>query len=944
MTHGLAGEMQACGGRAGGGGWARRLIAVLVSGSLAWWQIDPSYAQNSTITTNAAAGQTEGTSLIPTAGTLFQQNSDGSYTLNPTASTSTNLSASSVFGGASSSTALPTASNVGDLNTVGTAAENSLNSGSGTSPSAYETVLGGYANTSPDLSSDSIFSSSGTSNQVLSNLSSLASQFGDCTTTTTYQNTPTTGYIQNLQTCSEPQGTAISYNLTHQFTVAPVTVEGETKFTAAYDCGTDCVDFTKTYYGGNSGSFTLAPGTTINSVTVVEAAFNCGYPTSVDGTEVPQNGYKCYNVKHGVTPNMVALSPAITITPDIVSPITTNNDNVSVANSSNPNDYGGMGIEIRVVYSPAPLISGDVWESASDAASVISYLNEPSACSVKATCNTPAGTTITACLTINGESVCPNDFTTSTSVALSAIVNPACTSVSVTGSCSAANIAIPCYTDAEGNQECPTSATGSNTDSCQTLINNGCTYVTQACADGATNSQGICTDEVDTYQCGQSVTGSVPSATQTISCAGTIQCMGTSCVNQSATSNSSFAQVAADLQAVQSVGLDGSCSSNDTSSCTAFGGSNLACKKALGGYVNCCTHEASVSLSDYLHLMFETDDLLNDVTKVDPTGQLAGAWTALNQPLSSFGSTVSSGLSQAWSSVQQGFTGVVDSLGGTTTTVATNTLASTAASTASSSGLSVGSIPLTISGLEQIGMQDAATWLSNTFGEAAADSLFSTTAGGAAINGATGQVAGTLQLGGGEAVVGTVLVWIGAAYAVYSIATTIIQLIYACQSSELQLDTDRQLDECHYVGTYCSQSLAGVCFETEDSYCCFASPLSRIIQEQARAQLGIGWGEASSPNCGGLTLTQISDINWSTINLSEWISIEESAGVIPSATSLNSVSLTGSGSPLQAVDTSTRVDAITRSEARTSGIDVQGINAVSASEIESSVTAPGLGQ
>jgi conjugal transfer mating pair stabilization protein TraN len=788
-----------------------------------------------------------------------------------------------------------------------------------------------------------MFNSTSQTSSVLSNLSSLASQFSDCTSTTTYTDKATTGVIHNYQTCSEAHSSSYTYNLTHSYVVNSTTpISATSVFVANYDCGSNCVDLYKDYYGGNSGTFTISPGTTINSASIVEAEFNCGYPTSIDGTVVSPGSWKCYNVKHGVTPTDVPISPAINVSSDIPGAITSSNNLVTVSDGSNPNDYGGMGITIRLQYTIAPQISGDTWSSTSDTSSVLSYLQQGSVCTTTATCNSPVPTpSRSSCITVDGASVCPSAFTNATSISMSTIVNPTCTAVTVTGSCSATNMSIGCYTDAEGNQQCPSASTGTNTDSCSALVSQGCSYVSQQCADGATDLNGNCTDEVFTYDCGTSVSGTVPTATQTVSCAGSIQCMGTSCVNQSPTSNSNFAEVAAQLQAVRSAAMDSSCtSSGDTSTCSAFGGTNLACKKALGGYVNCCTHSATVSLADYLHLMFQVDDLMNEVAKVDPTSQLVGAWNTLSQPITSFGTTVSSDLSSAWSSVQQGFTGVVDSLGGTTTSAATTSVAASA-STAGASASS-GSISLAIAGLEQEGMQDAASWISNTFGEAAANSLFSTTAGGSAINSATGQVAGSLQFGGGAAIIGTALVWIGAAYAIYSIATTIIKLIYACESSELTLDSDRQLDECHYVGTYCSQSLLGVCLESKESYCCYASPLSRIIQEQARSQLGLGFGTSKDPNCGGLTIAQINDINWSEVDLSEWISIEESAGIFPSASSLTAASLTGSGSPLQAVDTTTRADAVTRSVARTSGIDVQGVQSTAASEIKSAASAPGL--
>jgi len=92
----------------------------------------------------------------------------------------------------------------------------------------------------------------------------------------------------------------------------------------------------------------------------------------------------------------------------------------------------------------------------------------------------------------------------------------------------------------------------------------------------------------------------------------------------------------------------------------------------------------------------------------------------------------------------------------------------------------------------------------------------------------------------------------------------------SCDSEEVQLWTEIKNKLTHYVGTYCSSSFLGVCLEHKDTYCSFNSMLARIIQEQGRPQLGIGWGPANNPNCVGLTIAQLQALDWSKINLSEF--------------------------------------------------------------------------
>ena len=91
--------------------------------------------------------------------------------------------------------------------------------------------------------------------------------------------------------------------------------------------------------------------------------------------------------------------------------------------------------------------------------------------------------------------------------------------------------------------------------------------------------------------------------------------------------------------------------------------------------------------------------------------------------------------------------------------------------------------------------------------------------------------------------------------------------------SEYTLDTDRQLKECHGLGSYCASNILGLCIERKEGYCCFNSPLARIMNEQIRPQLGISWGTAKAPQCQGLTIAQLGSVDWSRVDLSEWVAL-----------------------------------------------------------------------
>lgn len=74
--------------------------------------------------------------------------------------------------------------------------------------------------------------------------------------------------------------------------------------------------------------------------------------------------------------------------------------------------------------------------------------------------------------------------------------------------------------------------------------------------------------------------------------------------------------------------------------------------------------------------------------------------------------------------------------------------------------------------------------------------------------------------------------------------------------------------QCHYVGEYCASKFLGMCVKKKKTYCCFGSPLARIIQEQGRVQpqINLSWGTPKSPNCEGFTPSQFQKIDFTKIN------------------------------------------------------------------------------
>lgn len=91
----------------------------------------------------------------------------------------------------------------------------------------------------------------------------------------------------------------------------------------------------------------------------------------------------------------------------------------------------------------------------------------------------------------------------------------------------------------------------------------------------------------------------------------------------------------------------------------------------------------------------------------------------------------------------------------------------------------------------------------------------------------------------------------------------------SCNEEERLLSDLRNKRRCVFTGSFCAEKVLGVCIRKKLSFCCYASPLARIIHEQGRAQLGIGWGSAEHPNCRALTVEELTRIQFDRLNLSE---------------------------------------------------------------------------
>lgn len=115
-----------------------------------------------------------------------------------------------------------------------------------------------------------------------------------------------------------------------------------------------------------------------------------------------------------------------------------------------------------------------------------------------------------------------------------------------------------------------------------------------------------------------------------------------------------------------------------------------------------------------------------------------------------------------------------------------------------------------------------------------------------------------------------------------SVVFYVAMSMMSCNEEEGKLAMKEGAHLCHTVGNWCSSCITVFgscisCIEHTTSKCCFNSVLSRIVNEQGRAQIGKSWGSAENPDCSGFTVAQLQALDFGAMDLTEFY-----AAIVPS--------------------------------------------------------------
>ncbi|SEJ12067.1 conjugal transfer mating pair stabilization protein TraN [Azotobacter beijerinckii] len=767
---------------------------------------------------------------------------------------------------------------------------------------AYRTMIQSANRVSPDLSNDPMFRQADEVRST-SYMDAFNKFFSDCSKQEVFENATRDTHIAKYRTCERLVDQGGTVDFIHDYSAGVIEYDsGQPNYQS---CGEGCLYVWVGTVGDNYWNgkcrifeeytrFRVVAKEAIQSAVIEYAAFDDYFEvyfndqmlwTHTPGVFPPETKGKCErNTSWKVNPNT-----------DVTSVIKNSGEYITFKTRTSVTGEGEGYARIKITYDPTKAVIDNGW-GPQDRLPIFGMINDGFCSNTSMVCTSMPEKDSQGCITENGVLLCPGNMPASPHPD----IDPFCKRATVSAECSFYKGQMACYTDAQGVERCPQNE-GGNLNTCREYEqNSSCGFISQKCIEGAQGPSGQCYAFEEVWDCGYDV--SVPTLVNTgvkYECPGPVNCMGGECFDTSNTKSTDFAYAVAMLQAAQFAEHDLECGGEGTdvsesNVCKVFKGEGMECKKALGGYVDCCEAPEGISIIDYVRLTMATLKMASAVEALsDGRAITRGYWYAVQNAIFDGAYKTIKG---EWSSVLNTATGAFD-----------DTLEGTYG----------------VSAIQGFLMEQTYNVMVELGATEAANAIFQpATTGGMQL---TSQAAAFTN-------------FVSMAYTAYVMTDLMIKVIWACEPKEFELDAKKETRQCSYVGSYCASEVLGVCVEKREAYCCFGSVVGRIIQEQGRAQLGMDFGKAKHPSCEGLTVEQLNQIDWAQIDLSEWIGMLYKAGNLDTPDTATLENLTGSGSSLGSVfQGTTRQNSLNRNLKRLEGVDVDQVKSQAEKEIQGNI-------
>jgi hypothetical protein len=459
-----------------------------------------------------------------------------------------------------------------------------------------------------------------------------------------------------------------------------------------------------------------------------------------------------------------------------------------------------------------------------------------------------------------------------------------------------------------------------------------CTSREVICEEGWMDDEsGICYMKRKTYDCDVGETITTTNTQLSNTCAGLLPCTNGECELKEEETTDQFVNAMVQLNIAQHMESDYSCADgDDPSTCRIFTGKGGFCTWEQSGLGNdCCEVPGGTSVLEYAMM---ANDAMNHVQNANITlpdsvtssvkyvkagyekftGTIGEHYESASKTLSD-GSTatynylketpVGEAASSAYDYVTTSITDVASSISGNVTK---DVAIDAGTGSLKEVGINGATGEAATDGIMAEMQQEMLNKVANALPEGLRDALFDAVGDEAASTAATEAAKEAATDAGTDYVVDEGIANIAGAVMGAYMAYTYIKLALSLYSSchEVDLATAVQIKQSQCI------SIAGSYHPDWDvlhdikrqDYCCYNSMLARIIMEQASPLLGHNLelysaeveDDSTLRSCPGLTAAQLAGLDWSQIDLTEWIDTMIGSGIMPSDTSENALTKDGS--------------------------------------------------
>lgn len=547
--------------------------------------------------------------------------------------------------------------------------------------------------------------------------------------------------------------------------------------------------------------------------------------------------------------------------------------------------------QLRIEFDKSRAITNDVWTSPNqnEFDKAVKAIKEGYCQDYQVICHDKIVPDENHCTTIDGVKICDPDFAPPPLPQISPF-------------CKRAEVITNCSKDFGVNN------------TCKNYEKQGCAFIKSSCIVGKEGGESGCWQSSEVWDCGKDVPISNGRSNEQTVCDGEMQCLDGKCLTPATPPNGDFATAAAMLHAATFALGDTSCqdaeavkngeSSLNTNSCVVFQGEALTCRTAMGGWVDCCDQPVGVSWIEYVKLSMMT------MKAADALAAKAGLFES--------GKGVFDMASDAALQAVDAITKPAIS--------AFNSFIGNAGADVAKKATEQGIVSLANAAINDLTTK-VAEWTLKTFGEGVTNAIFQGAASNRAQTASKALTNNTAQQGGQAVVelsssITTAISVVGYAYMAYQIANMLVHIIWACSEDEFKLAVKKETKLATKVGSWCSKKLLGACIEKTSSYCTYNSQVARIINDYNHNQQG-GYGDKKNPNCEGITLGNLKNVDFTKIDFSEWTATLKEADMLPDFNKFDLDKYTGKGSALNA--NGERLNSVERFEKGLDGVDMEKI-------------------